>query len=491
MALRIKTTGVEQYLPGGEANIKVMVIGGPGAGKTRWASYWPEPIYLNCEAGLASVADRSMPYVDIDSSEDMLDALKWLKRHPDARQYGTVVVDTLDSFQRKVKDEWLQANAKAEAFSGYDAWGYLDAKMQALMTRLLSLNKHVIVLVHYKDKTVSRKVGGSTIEETFFTLQLQGDIKDTAFNDFDLVGWMDTYFEAEEADGAIERVQKRGITFKPSPARPFLKDRLFITPEWLPVAFDVSDYTNLFERFTARLDDLGESGEVGEIQAMPDEDEISTEGVRKPERGGPVAPEDPREMPLKQSTKAELIKQARDMGLDVKTSMLKDELVQAIEKARAAKKEEEKAGSSEAAEASPEEGSSDSSSEADAASTDVGQEDSAEAPQAEAEEGPSEAEAAHEAVTKGLDATLVSEEKPDEDESTDEPEPEAETPDPEPAKPEPEPEPEKEAASEEGETCDECGKALSGETPDLVKLAYIKFRKNLCNDDYRKAKSAK
>ena len=256
MALKIQTTGIEQYAPGGQAVLKTMFIGGPGAGKTRLSSYWPKPIYADCEGGLSSIADRKMPFVTIKNSQDMLDLLAFLKmecRRPyQDRQYQTVVIDTLDAFQRKVKDEWLQANPGSQSFRGFDAWGYLDAKMQMLLTRLLNLDMHVIVAVHYKDKTIKEGTGENATERQELMLQLSGEVKDNVFNDFDLVGWLGKYYEA--VDG--QRVEKRGLTFKSTPEKPFLKDRLHVTPPWMEVTFSDDDYGNLFAAFTSRLDDL-------------------------------------------------------------------------------------------------------------------------------------------------------------------------------------------------------------------------------------------
>jgi hypothetical protein len=97
-----------------------------------------------------------VPYVSINTSQDMLDLLAYLKqecRQPaDQRQYRPIVIDTLDAFQRKVKNEWMEKEKK-EVFTGWEAWGFLNSKMQLLMTRLLNLDMNVIVNVHYKDKT--------------------------------------------------------------------------------------------------------------------------------------------------------------------------------------------------------------------------------------------------------------------------------------------------------------------------------------------------
>ena len=285
MALKIQTTGIEQYAAGGEGRLQVMIIGGPGAGKTRFSSYWPKPIYANCEAGLASIADRKMPFVDIKKSQDMLDLLSHLalecRRPYRDRQYQTVVIDTLDAFQRAVKDEWLLQNPGSQSFRGFDAWGYLDAKMQMLLTRLLNLDMNVIVLAHYKDKTIKEGVGETATERQELMLQLSGEVKDSVFNDFDLVGWMGTYWEVEDG----QRVEKRGLTFKRTPDKPFLKDRLNVTPKWMEVQFADSDYTNLFSAVASRLDEMTPSETVGEIESATPESMQPTGGVVGPASG--------------------------------------------------------------------------------------------------------------------------------------------------------------------------------------------------------------
>lgn len=325
--LEIKTTGFTDFLDE-SANIKELIIGGPGVGKTRSSSFWPKPFYLACEPGLGSVADRGVPYADITSSKDMLDALSYLKalekrKKPD-RQYQTVVLDTIDSFQRKVKDEWL-LQTKAGTFTGYDAWGFLDSKMQMTLVRLLNLDYHVIVLAHYKDKTRKNNDGE---EFTELVLQMQGDTKDTIFNDFDLVGFMDTYWAPEDG----QRVEKRGVTFTRTPDRPFLKDRYNVMPQWLPITFAESDYEQQRECFlqSADIDQIPEAAVIGEIP-----DAVEESKAVKPMAGGPVEPQDPRDIPLDQYTKPDLAKLGKELGLTFKGNTLKGEMVTAILEAQA------------------------------------------------------------------------------------------------------------------------------------------------------------
>lgn len=487
--LKVKRTGIENYMPGGEATMKVMVIGGPGVGKTRWASGWPEPIYLDIEAGLASVADQSVPYIEIGTegkcSEDMLQALKWLKNHPDGRAYGTVIVDTLDAFQRKVRQEWLEENPDASSFTGFDAWGYLDTKMQMLMTRLLSLPQNVIVLVHYKDKTIKEKDGSNEFERTVYELQLKGAAKDEVFNDFDLIGWMGSFYKpGGEGEG---RVQARGLTFQPDNERWFLKDRLHITPKWLEVSLENDDlydnYANLFKRFTDRLDELSEGGEVEEVTNVDDEGNEIGEAVG-PLEGGAVAPQDPKDMPLDDLTKAELIKMGRAMPSiadEVKTSLLKAELVDLVEQGRKA----EAAKADEGAAEEPAEEETDTE-EAEASSASADEEPEEPLEEAAADSTPVDEEEVDESAD---DSPEEPDEEPDGDTNEDEEEPDEDLPsDSEDADDKEESGSQtKEAASDE-EVCSECGKDLAGENQDYVKLGFIKYREHLCNKHYLERK---
>lgn len=334
MPLQIQTTGLDQYAPGGNAVLKLLLVGGPGTGKTRMSSFWPKPIYADCEAGLSSIADRAMPFVAVKTSQDMLDLLAMLKsecRRPYAdRRYQTVVVDTLDAFQRKVKDEWLQANPGAQSFRGFDAWGYLDSKMQMLLTRLLNLDMHVIVAVHHTDKKITEGTGENATERQEIALQLAGTVKDSVFNDFDLVGWMGTYWAAEEG----QRVEKRGLSFKKTPERPFLKDRLNIMPSWMEVTFSDADYSNLFSALVERLDDIGETRTIGEIESGSPTGLTPVGGVVSADSPGGALPAQPaKDMPLEQLDKPTLTKMARDAGLKFAGNTIKSELVTMIRQA--------------------------------------------------------------------------------------------------------------------------------------------------------------
>lgn len=489
--LTIKTTGVEDYLDG-SANIKALLIGGPGAGKTRTSSYWPRPIYLDCENGRGSLADRNMPYAEIKSSKDMLDALDYLKgleRTPKSeRKFQTVVVDTIDSFQRIVKEEWVTAN-KAAAFTGFDAWGYLDTKMQLLLTRLLNLDFNVVALSHFE--VVSYKDGDNTVRE--LKLQLQGKISEQIFNDFGLVGWLGTYWAPEGG----ERVQKRGLTFHPTPDKPFLKDRFGVTPKMMPIAFSDNDYNQIWEAFTSRADfeTMPETQVVGEI---PDARAVVGQ-VAAPGEGGPVTPTgvtpapvaEDAVVPLEKRTNAQLLELAKSLGLSPKGNSLKSELVVMIQKKQAddasgPSAETSPSPSPETPEQTPEPTSppveSKSSPGDEQSSTEPAATPEAAPPAAETASAESATPSEDEAVAlvaSELGGEVISEEKTDA-----------------PVTPQPAPSPstavtQPNSAPQGPSTCADCGGDLSEAWADPAKknamrMSFVKHRKYLCIECYEK-----
>jgi hypothetical protein len=491
MALLIQTTGIEDYAPGGKARVKVLVIGGPGVGKTRWSSYFPDPIYADCEGGLASVADRKVPYVRINSSEDMSDLLAHVKqecRQPAAqRKYQTLVIDTLDAYQRKVKDEWM-LKEKKETFTGWEAWGYLNSRMQALMTRLLNLDLNVVVLVHFKDKTTTDDNTGK--ETHTLQLQVQGELGDTAFNDFDLVAWMGTYWEA--VDG--ERVQKRGLTFKATPDKPFLKDRLFVTPPWMEVTFADSDYTQLFDAIQSRIGDLSAGEVVGQIEAERPEPSgfvIAPGAIGTGPLPGAGAP--PPALTYQQMDKPTLTRLAREKGVTVavdgtpiRGNTLKAELVAALEAHDATTTALVAEAAAPTGPTTPDTGdpapapaNEPTKSYADAqlakepaalpTEPDAPQPGVISVPEGQVNTTTGElidtVEKAVEMVQNVLGGVVIA------DKVT----PVAPTPAP---------------ASATSVVCEDCSKDLKGEDPDFVKLSWIKFRKRLCEEDFKKTKAA-
>jgi len=280
--IKIRTTGIEDYLEGGNANVKCLILGKPKVGKTRSACFWPKPILLDADEGRMSVADLKVPYVTLDNvrtaSSDVIDLLDHLKRDAvqpvERRKYMTLIVDTFDSMQRKIIAERLSLTGNA-GLSGWEDWGWLDAKMQAIMERLSNLNMNVVVNVHTQTKQEGDD--GPTYTEP----ALKGNIRSSIAADFDLVGRMGTYWEAVEG----ERVLKRAIWWAPQPNLEILGDRTGTFPAMTQVNFDISDYSQLFEPLKAKATQLT-AGEAFDEVVQKEVAEPVSSGMK----GGPVTP---------------------------------------------------------------------------------------------------------------------------------------------------------------------------------------------------------
>jgi hypothetical protein len=321
MPITIKTTGFDEFIdPSGGAYIKALVMGGHGVGKTRSASFWPKPIYADCEKGLMSVADRGVPYAQIKSSADMnalLDHLRMDGMKPqEKRQYKTLIIDTLDSYQRVLIQERLRAEKK-ESLSGWGDWGYLDAKMSQLIERAMNLPINIVVNLHVKDE----KDQDGESELLVKKARLKGDVKESIFQDFDLIGQMETSYAAVKG----ERVLTRQIRWHSEPRFPALRDRSGKLPRFTTIDFTEQDFQRIFDAIAEGLDDLPETADVETLSVEGDDDSVVPADVQ----GGPVEePKIPAAKKAAPAKKAPAKKAAAKKAAPAKAEEIKGEVVE-------------------------------------------------------------------------------------------------------------------------------------------------------------------
>lgn len=279
--LIIRSTGVQEYLDAtGEAHVKALILGAPSAGKTRSASFWPKPIFADCEKGRMSIADRAVPYAEVNTRADMDALLRRVevecKKPPGQRAWQTFVLDTIDSYQRIVTQERLRSERK-EALSGFADWGFLDSQMTALIARLVALPMNIVVNSHIKET----KDGDDG--PIVFQPKLKGDIREQIAAEFDLVGWMNTHWEIENTPSGDQKVLTRTVQWYPEPRFMILKDRSGQLPRETPVSFSDADYYGLFSTmFGEHLENLTDSEVLEEV-------ERPVETVVPDPKAGPVA----------------------------------------------------------------------------------------------------------------------------------------------------------------------------------------------------------
>lgn len=79
-------------------NFTMIVYGEAGVGKTRFASTFPDPVFIDADFGMASVT-RKVARIPVRSWDELRQAYSLIKAEVDKGRFKTVVIDTLNEVQ--------------------------------------------------------------------------------------------------------------------------------------------------------------------------------------------------------------------------------------------------------------------------------------------------------------------------------------------------------------------------------------------------------
>ena len=104
MAINLQSTGNLAA-----SNVRLLVYGQAGAGKTSLIKTLPNPVVLSAEGGLLSIADANLPFIEIKDMADLAEAYEWLAQSDEAKQFESVALDSISEI-----GEVLRAAEKKE-----------------------------------------------------------------------------------------------------------------------------------------------------------------------------------------------------------------------------------------------------------------------------------------------------------------------------------------------------------------------------------------
>lgn len=139
--------------------VKVLVSGGPGAGKTHLIGTAPNPFVLATEDGVLTLHKFSIPYIKIDDTmavyEDFLAILRAAREKQvvelgngevlDFGKIETICLDSVWMLNSRLKKEILESGSIRNAQK--DLWGVLLDQIKDCVLQLIDLDYHVIVTV--------------------------------------------------------------------------------------------------------------------------------------------------------------------------------------------------------------------------------------------------------------------------------------------------------------------------------------------------------
>jgi phage nucleotide-binding protein len=96
--------------------VKLLVYGNAGAGKTSLIPTLPNPIVLSAEAGLLSIAQADVPFIEVNSYETLMEAYRWIIDSDEAKHFESIALDSISeiaevvlNYEKKIAKDPRQA----------------------------------------------------------------------------------------------------------------------------------------------------------------------------------------------------------------------------------------------------------------------------------------------------------------------------------------------------------------------------------------------
>lgn len=132
---------------------RIVLYGGHGIGKSTWASEFPNPIFIQTEAGIDNIGPNRLPICK--SYEDIMSYILMLQH--DQHDYRTVVLDTGSSAEKIIEEKVCAENKNAISVASVPfgkGYGELTAYFNRILTALEDLRQArkmiVVIICHEK-----------------------------------------------------------------------------------------------------------------------------------------------------------------------------------------------------------------------------------------------------------------------------------------------------------------------------------------------------
>ncbi len=121
------------------ARFKILAYGAPGSGKTYFGSTMPKPYFISLDGGLLGLSVRKLavPYVQVDTFEDLTQVLMQIRNVTRAQDRESIIIDHLTALSPLVVDATLRAANKRVMDIGL--WGAAKDRLRVLINDFTGL----------------------------------------------------------------------------------------------------------------------------------------------------------------------------------------------------------------------------------------------------------------------------------------------------------------------------------------------------------------
>jgi hypothetical protein len=229
--------------------VKFLVYGESGVGKTVFASTWPDCVFLDIDKGMSSVTRRvsRIPIHSIpeQSAWDALSRAIGFLESSDLHQFKTVIVDSLNEMQTISMDHIIRKFPKIrrpyDELASQSDYGKMLDDFSKAVRRLKALPMHVILVCQvapqvYEDDVIQPQLVGKHTSRNVARMQ-------------DIVGYL---YKQEGGESADKEKNVRVMVF--DAVNHVTKDR----SDMLPFTVENPTFAQLYERWQKQFEEKSE-----------------------------------------------------------------------------------------------------------------------------------------------------------------------------------------------------------------------------------------
>ena len=125
----------------------MLVYGQAGAGKTTLIRTLPKPLILSSEAGLLSLSESTIPYIEVNNFDDLKESFTWLKSSDEAKKFESVALDSISEVA-----EVVLAYEMSRSKDGRAAYGEMNTIMINLIRGFRDIQKKNVLFTTKLEK---------------------------------------------------------------------------------------------------------------------------------------------------------------------------------------------------------------------------------------------------------------------------------------------------------------------------------------------------